>query len=263
MNAYHIVGKIQSNNRKLIKNNELVRIFKLNEYIKSNEYNNKLPSRYSNIDNHIIDGEILSLLSKFKSRYKIATSMDGITIEQGNYPGDNIDSLRIKSYGSMLKFILTYSAFETFLLLFNYKNKWKYLREFDCYKNKNDADHFYNILFSNKDTFFYYLDRNIEDKDLRQRVHFYFESESNVCKNYDNIKLNVYKLIGGDSLSVIYAFRNKMVHGHFTSSYTPKNLKRISEKKMINLYNSMNKLLIGIIDNKFNEVNKKLFPHGK
>lgn len=225
--------------------------------------------------------EVQNQLSKFKSRYEIAFYFEKISVKNlKNNPFALNKRERLQSYSLMLKFLLTYSAFESFCILFNYDDDLDKSKDIYNLIEKKYSDLLINSLKTSRkdkmDILCDYLIENLETIKLALRISV-FSGKNNLIKldknnkniyedKYNKIYFELEKIFGKhksykhmDILSIPKAIRNKIAHGHLTASYSPRNKKSsLDYGNMIALYKAMDDLLFAIMDKKFNEVFKEL-----
>ena len=202
------------------------------------------------------------MLSKFKSRYEIAYYMTDININNiENTPFARNDKQRLKSYSAMIKFFLTYSAFEYFGNMLNIGDDTKNFSEYYELIEDKDREQFLDSISKNIEKLSIYLKKNVDSKYLCNRIDIFKGSDlndsiSNEIKSYLNKIFHSQKSLKyKDILCLPKAMRHQIAHGKFVATYTSqKDKTHLSVTNMISIYNTFNKLLLKLIDKKLNKV---------
>ncbi|HMV79798.1 MAG TPA: hypothetical protein PL048_05870 [Leptospiraceae bacterium] len=218
--------------------------------------------------------ELRGLVSKFKSRYEIAEDFKEIQINNSQ----KMSKQRVSSYSSLVRFFLTYSAYEGFCDLFFEKDTDLRAKQ-ELYKllesSTKQVNKLQKILDNDKKNIISeYLISEMESDDIAFRLMFFFninlqaiqkinQQKATEYKNKtDQDKKNIPLPNEGDILLIPRAFRHKIAHGHLTASLTiydaPKKEKTIGYGTMRKLFDAMSDLLFSIMDNKFNEIDQQI-----
>jgi hypothetical protein len=223
---------------------------------------NKYSAYYSSIFKNKDISQVVKILSKFKSRYEIAFYMTDINInniEKTPFAKNNRE--RLKSYSSMIKFFLTYSAFEYFGNMQNIGDDTKNIREYYELIEDKDRKQFLDSISKNIEKLSIYLKKNVDSKYLCNRIDIFKGSDlndsiSNEIKSYLNKIFHSQKSLKyKDILCLPKAMRHQIAHGKFAATYTSKmDTTYLSVKDMISIYNAFNKLLLKLIDKKLKKI---------
>jgi len=217
---------------------------------------------YSEIFPKLTETQIVKMLSKFKSRYEIAFYMTDINInniEKTPFAKNNRE--RLKSYSSMIKFFLTYSAFEAFGELFNIGDNTDKVRDFYKLLNESDFKGFIKSMGNGLNLISDYLIKSVDDKKLSKRIKI-FQGIEEDDKDIRKIKNNLFQIFpkqkslkNKDILCLPKAMRHQIAHGKFVATYTSqKDKTHLSATDMISIYNTFNKLLLKLVDKKLNKI---------
>ena len=157
----------------------------------------------------------------------------------------------------MIKFFLTYSAFEYFGKILDITDDIEF---YNLIEDK-DTNQFIKSLDKNIEKISNYCINNVDSKYLIKRIKIFIGSELNDTES-NKIKSNLYKVYQSknslkykDILCLPRAMRHQIAHGKFVATYSSADNKTyLKSKDMIEIYNSFNKLLFKIIDKKFHEI---------
>lgn len=215
--------------------------------------------------------ELRGLVSKFKSRYEIAEDFKEIQINNSQ----NMSKQRVSSYSSLIRFFLTYSAYEGFCNLF-FKSDTDKDAKTELYKllnkySKKEVDNLQTILDNDKKNIISeYLISEMESDEIAFRLMYFFDIQDKIIDriSFDEKMKNRIKneyathKCSDDILLIPRAFRHKIAHGHLTASLSiydaGGNEKTIGYGTMKKLFDAMSNLLFSIMDNKFNEIDKQI-----
>jgi hypothetical protein len=221
---------------------------------------------YKKVFSHLKESQILEKLSKFKSRYEIALYMTDINIENiEKTPFFRNDRSRLKSYSSMIKFFLTYSAFESFGELFNISDNLDKTKE--CYTliSETDLKYIFKKLDDKVNNVSIYLIENVNNSKLAERIKVFNGTEGNhreTIKIKQQLKtiFNSHKsLKKKDFLCLLKGMRHQIAHGKLAASYTSRRSNiHISSKEMVYIFDAFIKVLFKIMDKKINLIYKEL-----